>query len=101
TCVRDPRALRGGACRGGATRGPAARTAAKSLPRAPACSFPFEARLALLLERGHALAVIVAKSCLALQIALGIELRVERVTGGGVHRLFQQSITSGRSASQS
>jgi hypothetical protein len=59
-----------------------------------------EARRALLLERAHAFAIVVAQARLALQVALEIELRVERVRRRRVKGLLQQTIAPGRPACQ-
>src|SRR5512134_3403098 len=59
-------------------------------------SFPFEARRTLLLECRHAFPVVLRIPGLALQVALELELRVERVAARGVHRLLDQAVAFGR-----
>src|SRR3970040_2791742 len=63
-------------------------------------SFPFEARRALLLEGRHAFAVVLGEPRLALQVALELELRVERVAARGEHRLLDQAEALGRAFRQ-
>src|SRR5439155_11468478 len=95
-------------CRGEAARGrtragassAAARAAASSdrpaapfrSARAQRRSLALVARLALLHEGRHAFAIVRGESRVALQVALEIELRFERVAGRGVDRPLHQAV---------
>src|SRR5204863_10206190 len=71
-----------------------------SICRFTSRSFPLEARIALFLERAHALAIVLGQAGLALQVALEVELRVERVAGRGEQRPLDQAIALGGTAGQ-
>src|SRR4051812_16568941 len=68
--------------------------------RAEKSSLAFVLRLALLHERGDPFPVILREPGVTLQVALQVELRVERVPRGRVEGFLDEAIASGRAGSE-